>query len=350
MSELEALRVSHVGPSPEQVGGMETVLRAYRDGVWPGLTNVVIASAVRAAWSRQVATFCRAAVRLVRTPADVRHVHLSHRGSFIREGTLVFISALRGPTFVTIHGSSFVETAKQSALWRWTYRVVLRRAKGIAVLNEPALRVVNSLAPRVAASIVSNPGPVVHPPADPTYVAGGAVVFAGRVGKRKGVDTLLDAWAHVSTRVPDAELVIVGPLENDLDPRAAGLLNGHYRGELSPALVEAALSGAACAVLPSRGEGQPMFLIEALAYGVPLVVSDVGGMPDLAQGNGRVVAVGDHIGLADAISEVLLGEEKTSNMRIAAIEKYARRFSVSAHETALRRLYGATDAAANERK
>jgi glycosyltransferase involved in cell wall biosynthesis len=166
-----------------------------------------------------------------------------------------------------------------------------------------------------------------------------SVVFAGRVGRRKGVDTLLNAWNIVSRTEPAAELTIIGPLDPDLSDAERVALAPYHVGELPPAEVQARLRTAACATLPSRAEGQPMFLIEALAFGVPIVVTDVGGMPLLAQDAGSVVKAGDHTGLARAILKILANDESIGRARLNATAKYQEQFSLAAHDRGLLTLY-----------
>ncbi|MCC4908096.1 glycosyltransferase family 4 protein [Microbacterium sp. cx-59] len=317
---------------------METVLRAYGDSHWPSFDMNVVASSKRGSLSTRLRTVASALLSVRRSRADQIHFHLSHRGSFVREGLLVLMTNGK-PLFATIHGSDFVRSAGDSALWRTLYKLVLSRMSSVAVLNDDALASVNQLVPRVPAMILPNPGPIDPAPPAPTYTSGMSVVFAGRVGHRKGVDTLLRAWDLVQAQQPSAELIIAGPLDADLADEELGALSRHHVGPLSPAEVQDRLQFAACATLPSRAEGQPMFLIEALAFGVPLVVSDVGGMPGLAEGAGSVVPVGDHVRLADAIVTILNGGDRVDELRRSASKKYQDQFSADAHDAGLRQLY-----------
>lgn len=343
MPEYAVLRVAHIGPDPDQLGGMETVLRAYATPAWPGLDMSVIRSAVRGSKWLKFRTFLSAVRLVLRSDVDRFHVHLSHRGSFVREGALTLIASLRAPTVATIHGSSFVATASRGRAWRILYRQVLRRLSSIAVLNDAALEAVKALTPGTPATIVSNPGPVSPAPDVPTYSGGSSVVFAGRVGHRKGIDTLLGAWPLVVARHPDARLIIAGPVDPDLTEEQRSAVASHYRGALTSTQVQDILRDAACATLPSRGEGQPMFLIEALAFGVPIVVTDVGGMPGLAAESGIAIPVADKLALSDAITSILDGGPAVDQLRSNAIRKYTMEFSVDAHSARLRELYTIPD-------
>lgn len=337
----DRITVIQFGPSPNQTGGMETVLRAYAMAPWERLSTPIVSSSVRGTLFNQLRVWVAAMVVIARSPKGTMfHVHLSHRGSFIREGLLVYLATLRGECFGTVHGSDFVQSAARRS-WKRLYISVLRRLRAVAVLNLPTLHVVRALAPRTRSLVVSNLGPIMQLDVDDEVAQEELVVFAGRIGRRKGVDVLIDAWESVESLRPNARLVLLGPIDDqDWSTEEAREVKRHHAGEQPPPIIEEYLRRAACAVLPSRAEGQPMFLIEALGLGVPIVVSNVGAMPSLAADTGNVVRVGDSKALATALNEMLSAGPETARMRESAQKRYREEFSVNAHEAALVTLYG----------
>ncbi|WP_149264437.1 glycosyltransferase [Actinomadura sp. K4S16] len=114
--------------------------------------------------------------------------------------------------------------------------------------------------------------PGVHPTLDLPVVA-----CVGRLSYEKGVDLMLEAWERVAGRHPGWRLHIygTGPDEADLRAQAdaAGLSRSvEFRGAVSD--VEEALVEASVFALPSRAEGFPMSVLEAMAYGLPTVAFD----------------------------------------------------------------------------
>lgn len=100
-------------------------------------------------------------------------------------------------------------------------------------------------------------------------------VCVGRLGPQKGQDTALAAWPAVRAALPGARLLLVGegPARDELE-RAAGEgveLLGH-RDDVASLMAAADL-----ALLPSRWEGLALALLEAMARGLPVVATDVGG-------------------------------------------------------------------------
>jgi glycosyltransferase involved in cell wall biosynthesis len=122
------------------------------------------------------------------------------------------------------------------------------------------------------------------------------IVAVGRMEYVKGFDVLLRAFAQVRGQIPDARLVIVGDgsLRPDLEREAATLLPAdavEFPGFCSPAEVRSYLHQASVFALPSRSEGMPIALMEAMAAGVPVVAARVGGVAEvLTPGTGLLVA------------------------------------------------------------
>src|ERR1700675_4323381 len=105
--------VHHFGPDPAEVGGMGSVIRVLSEHRIGGdLIEVHPTWAGRSKVSTLLLT-ASAALTIARMPRDaIVHVHLSERGSFIREGALVCLAGARGVcTVPTIHGADFLRFA-----------------------------------------------------------------------------------------------------------------------------------------------------------------------------------------------------------------------------------------------
>jgi glycosyltransferase involved in cell wall biosynthesis len=161
---------------------------------------------------------------------------------------------------------------------------------------------------------------------------------------------LLEAFAPLARRIPDSHLVIVGegPLRQELLDRAVklGIADRvHLIGaedDTAPLYRQFDLY-----VLPSKAEGTSMSLLEAMASGIPVVASAVGGTPDLlAHGaRGRLVPSGDAAALEQGMFEALTDP---SAARVAGVARHdvVREYSERAMVTAYERLYGVPRGAA----
>lgn len=148
------------------------------------------------------------------------------------------------------------------------------------------------------------------------------VLCVGRLTRQKGQDLLLDAWPRVTAVAPDALLVLVG--DGDLLPvlRARAPAGVRFAGAVDD--VRPWYAAADLVVQPSRWEGLPLTLLEALASGRAVVSTDVPGLGDaLPPGAGAVVPAGDVPALAAAILDrladpVRLAAESSAAARAAA--------------------------------
>jgi len=246
----------------------------------------------------------------------IAHVHLSQGGSLLREGLLVGLLRLRRiPVVVTLHGSSSLSNGRVSFVLTG---LVLRLATVAHFLSD-AHRLRYG---RFTGRHVTLPNAVPVDPA-PATARQPDVVFAGVVGTRKGVDVLLKAWQSL----PSAgwTLHLYGPPDSDfLLPRDIPGVVAH--GEVTPDAVQQALATASIAVLPSREEAFPMFLVEAMAQGCAIVATDVGGVRELMGDAGLLVRADDADALGDALTR-LIGEPGTrAGFADAAGARAAERF------------------------
>lgn len=162
--------------------------------------------------------------------------------------------------------------------------------------------------------------------------SGGHILFVGTLEARKNVAGLLDAYARLVTRMPDAPRLLLagGPtpesaawLARAAEGPAAGRIDA--RGYVLPADRPALYTGAAMLVLPSYMEGFGLPVLEAMALGVPVVVSTCGALPEVAGTAGLQVQPDDTIGLAEAMYRVLHEPGLAAAMREHGAEQ-ARQF------------------------
>jgi glycosyltransferase involved in cell wall biosynthesis len=334
--------VHHFGPDPTTIGGMATVIRVLTEHDVGG--DVVD---FHPTWRPQspLATTRLAAASvqaLLRVPtSQVAHIHLSERGSFLREGSLVALAHRRGlVTVATIHGASFGSFADR---YPWLVSTVLRRTHLVTCMDQGVLDVVRHSAPRVHSEIMPNPVVVDDSflPADETDEL---VVFAGEIGLRKGADVLHRAWQLVAQRRPEARCLMVGPVSDFTPPGAERL---EVRPPVDSIEMREILRRARVVTLPSRAEGMPMVLAEAMSLGRPFVSTPVGGIPELADGGGILVPVDDAVGLADRLTDLLADPDLARTIGERGQRFCLETRSVAVIDARLRELYSgaATDKA-----
>jgi glycosyltransferase involved in cell wall biosynthesis len=263
------------------------------------------------------------------------HVHSSSGPSFWRKSLFIVPAFwLRVPVVLHWHGGGFVQFFERSAGWRQRFiGWLFRRCDRVVALSAQWHDTLTRLVPGIRAVTITNP--VVMPPA-PAPLTGDppAVLFLGLVNAHKGVYDLLQAWAVVQRQVPGARLRIGGTGELEAARRQAEALgiagSVEWLGWIGRERKAEALSGAWALVLPSYMEGVPMALLEAMAAGVPVVSTRVGGIPLAVRDglDGLLLPPGDPQALAQALLALLQDEPRRLQMGAQARRRMAAEFSV----------------------
>jgi glycosyltransferase involved in cell wall biosynthesis len=154
-----------------------------------------------------------------------------------------------------------------------------------------------------------------------------AVLFVGAVRTTKGAFDLLAAWTQVVADCTHAELWVVGP--DYTNGRFAQEVRSRGHDKSVKILGPQPLSNVADLMrqvqvlcLPSHGEGTPNCVMEAMACGLPVVATEVGGIPDIVDSNrtGILVQKGDVQKLAEALTSLLQDSGRRARMGEAAYE------------------------------
>lgn len=186
-------------------------------------------------------------------------------------------------------------------------------------------------------SVLPNPAPAVGGPSgDPAK--GEYVAFAGRMSEEKGVGTLLAAIA----RSPEIELRLAGegPLRDRLGVAAPA--NARFAGFLANGDLSEFYRRARFLVVPSLWfEMCPMVILEAMAHGVPVIASRIGGLPELVHDGvtGMLFSPGDEADLARAITALWRDPELCRRLGRAAGEAAAREHGRDAYLDQLMAIY-----------
>lgn len=173
---------------------------------------------------------------------------------------------------------------------------------------------------------------------------GKRVGFVGRLSEEKSVETLIKAMGLVISEIADVRCMIVGtgPLESQLRNYCETLNISEsieftgYKENSFEALREMDVF-----VLPSRTEGCPIVILEAMAMGLPVVATDVGGNPELVVHNhtGILFSKGDEQKLAEAIIEIVNNRERAREMGQNGRKRAFTRFHPSSFASKMMNVY-----------
>lgn len=260
-----------------------------------------------------------------RNRPDLVHAH------GMRAGALCAL-ALAGspgapPLLVTLHNAP--PSGRSAAVYLALETVVARRADRVLCVSPDLVsRMRRCRARDVQLAVVPAPPPG-RPAADPvrTRAALGVgdrplLVVGARLAEQKGLPDLLDAVVRWADRSPAPLTVVAGD-----GPMRAGLA-GRIDAERLPVRLLGTrsdlpdlLAAADVVVVPSRWEGQPLIVQEALHAGAPLVATAVGGLPALVGDAAVLVPPADGAALADAVAGLLDDPARAARYAAAARDR-----------------------------
>lgn len=345
MRATDVRRVTLVAPMA--AGGLRAHVRMLAAGLRERGIDVAVAGPARAALD--VAGTRRASVEITGRPrpGDAKAVLALRRllaasrpdavhAHGMRAGALTALALAGRPArdrpglLVTVHNAPPDGGGTARLVYLALERVVARRADLVLAVSSDLERrmraagaraVERALVPAAAAPSDNSNKRAVPDDGRPLVLA------VGRLAPQKDFATLIDAAAAWQHLVPRPRLLIAGdgPLRADLEARAAERqVDAEFPGRRDD--IGDLLARASVFVMPSRWEGQPLALQEALAAGVPVVASDAGGIPDLAGRDGAAVLVepGDARRLGQAVLSVLEDDVLSGRLRDAARRRAGR--------------------------
>jgi glycosyltransferase involved in cell wall biosynthesis len=343
-----------VGTHPRTMGGISTVVRGYIEaGLFQRVPSTYVVThrdggALLKARTA-LAAYARILGSLLAGGAPLLHIHLSSRASFWRKALVCEMANLfRRPYLLHVHGSEFMRFYREESGPRTQRYIasVFRRSSLVLALSEEWRASLLSICPRARVEVLSNAVPLPKLDRRPSAAQAQTVLFMGRLGQRKGVFDLVKAFARVAPRFPLARLVCAGDGEIDEVKRLSQTLGMAERvtcpGWLDTARTQALLASASIFVLPSYAEGLPMALLEAMSWGLPVIASPVGGIPQVVRqdDNGLLVDPGDVDALSAALERLLAEAALRDRLGRAARQTVEKSFALPAAIARLTEIYG----------
>jgi glycosyltransferase involved in cell wall biosynthesis len=273
------------------------------------------------------------------------HVHVAPYRAFWREALFMALAiAARRRLLLQLHGAGFERFYDSSdAVGQALLRFFFDRAACVIVPSESQRAWVRRVSRN--AHVVCVPHPVEIRQAADLAGRPNLILFLGRLEAAKGVFDLLEAVAALRCAVPDVLLVCAGEGDRAAVERYAerlGIADAvKFTGWVGPSGKGALLESAAVFALPSYDEALPMSLLEAMAAGVPVVVSPVGGVPELVVDgvSGFFAAPGDIATLQRLLKKLLLDRRLGARIGAAARESVRLRCSPERALVGLGELY-----------
>lgn len=332
-------KVCMVIPNPMVKGGIAAVINGYRGSRLERDYQIIYVESY--ADGGKIKKFIKGIcgylhfvkVILVDRP-DLVHIHSSFGPSFYRKIPFIYMASWDGlPIINHIHGSEFGKFYTDAgARKQRLVRKIWGKCTRFIVLSEEWKRIFSVVIPEEKMAVIEN-----FSVAAPAISRGNrkTVLFLGAINEMKGCYDIVDVIAEVKKRIPDVKMIMCGDGEiKGVKGKAAkcGVLDrfefpGWVRGEKKDQI----LREADLFFLPSYTEAMPMSILDAMGYGLPIIASNVGGIPRIVRDNGSMCEPGDIRGFSDKITELLENDEKRLQEGQRSREIVEKEYSLEAH-------------------
>ena len=267
--------------------------------------------------------------------ADVLHGHGAKGGAYARlAGRDLRADGRNVATFYTPHGGSlhYPLASPQGLAYTGIERFLARYTDGLIFESDFIRRVYDSRvgAGRVAARVVPNalqPGDFTAHKPNPDAAD---FLFIGELRQLKGVDVLLRALAEIAARFPVRAVIVgAGPDADAFRSLAEDLRIGSLVDFPGAMPARTAFPLGRCLVVPSRAESMPYIVLEAAAAGMPMLATDVGGIPEIVNGTDTPLLPAGDVGVLAQAMQAFLDAPEAAKARATRLQAaVAERFTV----------------------
>lgn len=273
---------------------------------------------------------------------SVFHLHMSYRGSFWRKYIYYRIASFFNKrVIIHLHGSEFkcfYEGQKPSVQRRVVE--LIHGADPFVVLSESWYQYIKKIAGKDCRNIRVIPNFAVVAPIPDRKNQTNHILFLGALIERKGIFDLLESL----TTLPDVTLHVGGTGDNQRFKKMVNDLNLQrhiiYHGWVNAEQKAELFAQCQLLILPSYNEGLPVVILEAMASGLPVISTPVGGIPEviLPGETGFLVEPGNKLAISTMITRVL-ADPKLPVIAENARTLYYQSYDVCAVLPALREIY-----------
>ena len=343
-------KVLMVGPDLSLHGGIVSVVKGYLEGGLPEACDEFeyLGTGVGFTIFGKSLAFAEALVRFrnVLPRYDIVHLHISARGSYRRKSIMARMAYKTGRRVVLHdHDGEFAKAFEEGGeAYRRDGRETFGLADRVVVLSEEWRDYfAENVCDPNRITVVHNGVKVPPKPCSPC--SNQDILYLGRLDSNKSPDVLLRASGEVLRRFPETKIVFGGDGEVEKAKALAKELGiadrCEFHGWVSGSEREALFDRAAVYCLPSKNEGLPMSVLEAMARGIPAVATAVGGVPQVIDDgvNGFLIPVDNQQKLSAALCEVLNSTELRGNMGDAARATVRSAFDIDVLLGELTRVY-----------
>ncbi len=324
MSQLNPLKIIMLGPGLNVKGGISRNEKLFIEYAPREVDISHISTKEDGSILLKIRVFLTALVKLVWIltwkKIHLVHIHGSHRGSAFRQAMLtLLVLVFRKPIILQTHASEFHVFYANLASWLQKLLAwIFGKSDRFIVLSKSWQEFYTTKLELDPSQVILLYNPVevpaeITPPRTSIPVK---FLFLGRIGERKGAFDLIKAFA----RLPESEknnskLIMAGDGEVEAARDLVQSLNISdkitFPGWIDTEERDRLLNQGNIFVLPSYNEGLPLSMLEAMAWGLPVIVTPVGGISEIVNDgeNGLLVEPSNIEQLSNAMKSLIANED-----------------------------------------
>lgn len=335
-------KVLMIGPARSVHGGISGVVNNYYEaGLKEKIDLCYIGTMVEGSKIRKLLKAMTAYIQfLCKLPKyQIVHVNVASDASYVRKSLFIRTAKLAGKKIVIHqHGGDFEGYyGSLSPKGKESVKKVLSMGDAFVTLTPVGKVFFGNIVNPV--KIIILPNAVRIPEAVSKEYGQKKLLFLGRICKEKGIGELLHVMPRLKQQFPDVMLYLGGIWEDEKLKKQVEACSDcvTYIGWISGKDKEKYLTDCDIFVLPTYFEGQPVSVLEAMAYSCAIAASEVGGIPQMiTQGQtGILMQPKDENSLQDALTKLLANPELCKQLGENAREKIQKEFSI---EESMKRL------------
>ena len=340
-------KVLVVATSSKTRGGITSVIKAHQNtALWQEWNCIWIETHIDRSLFLKISYAISAFIKFILNipSANIVHIHLS--GPVSTKRKQVFIKLTRWfKKSLIIHYHAFSAAANIDVRYKKRYLKTFTAADTVIVLsNSWKQGLINDLgiSPNKI-EVLYNPCPTIK--LNQSIQKENIILYAGTLNERKNYKTLIKAFAIIAKEFPSWKLVFAGngeveqaidlartlEVENQVDCK--GWIVGSDKHQL--------FSKATVFCLPSYAEGFPMAVLDAWAYGLPVITTPVGGIPEVALDGENMILFNpdDFQYLAQKLKQLIMNQVLQTKLSKAALSFANNQFYLKRIESDIREIY-----------
>lgn len=268
--------------------------------------------------------------------SEIVHIHMSSRGSFYRKSLFVMKAYnMNKKIIIHIHGSEFQKFyhEESNSIQKKYIKRILNKSNKVIALSDEWKTILSEIVENNKIEVLYNSIEVKSNLNNKNYEEEN-ILFLGRLGKRKGVYDILEVAPKIISKHPNVKFIIAGDGEVDnvrtlckekgieKNVKILGWTSGDDKIKL--------LNQATVYLLPSYNEGMPISILEAMSYKLPVVSTNIGGIPQLVREDieGYLFNPGDLSELESILNKILSSEKLRKKLGGNSFEKVDKHFNI----------------------